>query len=533
MCRGLFFITGPHRPKNWNGKIESWRNYSYNHVPYNLQYMNASSISVAAKNSGLGLVYWNADSEEGESFEAWLDSPWPVSKIISESVKNYHDDFSQSPPFKHVVIDNFLETDFAEALLNEFPKFDKTLALNEMGNVGGKAVNTDICQIGPSYQRLFETLESRPFLEFISRLTGIPDLILDPSLFGGGTHENIHEQELDPHVDFNYIDSKKLHRRLNLLIYLNKDWKMDWGGAIELHSNPRDASSNQIKSFNVLFNRAIIFETNEYSWHGFPQIDLPPEERHRSRKSISIYDVVVQFPSNDQTEIVIRVGSKIFVGSKTFMRATLIEEGASSVIVDNLRLENPIKANDKTGLNLEQNSKGLPLDVFRHVNRRLVEMLKAGGYSEMKTNSQQHFGVMMLYRKVVGMEPANKTAKGYLDEIDAIYQFARKELPEELRPTSVDHFSRLLGAVNTLPSGWTLERVNQLNRYFKTGEVPADVEIKFNSEGKPVCAIFHKSALKVESNVLFIHHIFGEPRVFNWSEVGHSKKLHLVKILNP
>lgn len=299
LCRGLFFITGPHRPKNWNGKIESWRNYRYNHVPYHLQYMNASSISVAAKNSGLGLVFWSADSEDGESFEAWLDSPWPISQTISETVEKYRDCFTNDAPFKHVVIDGFLEKEFAEALLHEFPKFDEKLALNELGKVGGKAVNTNISQISPSYRRLFETLQSRTFLEFISHLTGIPDLILDPTLFGGGTHENIHGQELDPHVDFNYIDSQKLHRRLNLLIYLNKDWKMEWGGAIELHSNPRDIASNQIKSFNVLFNRAVIFETNEYSWHGFPKIDLPVEERHRSRKSISVYLYTKERPKNE------------------------------------------------------------------------------------------------------------------------------------------------------------------------------------------------------------------------------------------
>jgi len=229
----------PSGEMNWNGKIESWNNYRYNHVPYHLQYMNASSISVAAKNSGLGLVFWSADSEDGESFEAWLDRPWPISQTISETVEKYRTCFTNGAPFKHAVIDGFLEKEFAKALLHEFPKFDEKLALNELGKVGGKAVNTNISQISPSY------------------------------------------------------------RRLNLLIYLNKDWKMEWGGAIELHSNPRDIASNQIKSFNVLFNRAVIFETNEYSWHGFPKIDLPVEERHRSRKSISVYLYTKERPKNE------------------------------------------------------------------------------------------------------------------------------------------------------------------------------------------------------------------------------------------
>jgi hypothetical protein len=90
-------------------------------------------------------------------------------------------------------------------------------------------------------------------------------------------------------VDFNYDQSRNLHRRLNLLIYLNKEWKEQWGGSIELHSNPRRPKEDRVKAFLPIFNRCVLFETNEHSWHGFKAVNLPPEERHRSRKSISIY----------------------------------------------------------------------------------------------------------------------------------------------------------------------------------------------------------------------------------------------------
>lgn len=133
----------------------------------------------------------------------------------------------------------------------------------------------------------------------MSRLTGIPDLLPDPNMYGGGTHENRHGQELDPHVDFNYDPPTKLHRRLNLLVYLNKDWKTEWGGAIELHSDPRNPSENQIVAFAPDFNRALIFETNEYSWHGFPKISLPEDKRHLSRKSISIYLYTLHRPEHE------------------------------------------------------------------------------------------------------------------------------------------------------------------------------------------------------------------------------------------
>jgi Rps23 Pro-64 3,4-dihydroxylase Tpa1-like proline 4-hydroxylase len=84
---------------------------------------------------------------------------------------------------------------------------------------------------------------------------------------------------------------------LNLLIYLNPQWQADWGGNLELHSNPRQPEENKIKSFVPIFNRCLIFETNEYSWHGFSQINLPENQRHLSRKSLSIYLYTKERPS--------------------------------------------------------------------------------------------------------------------------------------------------------------------------------------------------------------------------------------------
>jgi 2-oxoglutarate-Fe(II)-dependent oxygenase superfamily protein len=212
-----------------------------------------------------------------------------VSESVVEEAGRYQDAFLHAEPFKHVVVENFFEPSFARRLLEEFPRFDTKLAMNEHGGIGGKAVNTKIREISPAYKELYEAISSQPFLDLISRLSGIPDLILDPKLFGGGTHDNRHGQELDAHVDFNYDEAQQLHRRLNLIVYLNEDWKTEWGGAIEIHSNPRDPATNRIRAYDPLFNRCVMFETNEYSWHGFPKINLPPDKRHLSRKSISIY----------------------------------------------------------------------------------------------------------------------------------------------------------------------------------------------------------------------------------------------------
>jgi hypothetical protein len=223
-----------------------------------------------------------------------------VAGSVADDCRRYRDSFIHARPFKHAVIENFFEPDFAERLLADFPAFNPALAANEIyGGVWGKAVNTRIKQISPAYEELYELIGSGDFLDLMSRVTDVAGLLPDPALYGGGTHENLHGQDLDPHVDFNYDEPQKLHRRLNLIVFLNKGWKGDWGGSLEIHSNPRRPAENQIQSYEPVFNRAVLFETNEHSWHGFPKIELPEEERHRSRKSISIYLYTRERPAEE------------------------------------------------------------------------------------------------------------------------------------------------------------------------------------------------------------------------------------------
>lgn len=221
-----------------------------------------------------------------------LNPSVPPVAVLRESFQN-------ARPFKHICIDNFLIPSVAEKLLKEFPTFDTKRAKNEMGTTGGKATREDVRALGTGYAEVDELIASPKFLAFLSDLTGIPDLLYDPEYFGGGTHENIHGQELDVHVDFNYHRSSNIHRRLNLIIYLNKDWESEWGGGIEVHSDPRDPDRDEIVTFDPIFNRCVIFETNEYSWHGFPQIKLPEHKRHLSRKSFAVYFYTATRPAEE------------------------------------------------------------------------------------------------------------------------------------------------------------------------------------------------------------------------------------------
>lgn len=222
--------------------------------------------------------------------------------IESDTLRNasrFRAAFQQASPFKHVVIEQFLTASAAESLLADFPTFDERMAVNEHGEVGRKAVVESVIGVSRFYKEFYDYINSESFLESMSELTGIPDLIADATLFGGGTHENLDGQGLDVHIDFNIDERRMLHRRVNLLIYFNKEWEHAWGGAIELHSNPWYPDTDVVHSFLPLFNRAVIFETNEYSWHGFKRIVLPQAKKHLSRKSFSIYLYTKDRPTDE------------------------------------------------------------------------------------------------------------------------------------------------------------------------------------------------------------------------------------------
>jgi Rps23 Pro-64 3,4-dihydroxylase Tpa1-like proline 4-hydroxylase len=202
--------------------------------------------------------------------------------------QRYAATYAVAKPFRHIAIENFLSEDVAKDMLAEFPSFENRYALNEMGEVGGKAVRMDVRNLPAAYQRLDAYLQTREFLDFISQVTGIPDLLYDPDYVGGGTHENRDGQGLDQHVDFNFHPGTRWHRRLNLIVYLNPEWDLEWGGNLQLQADPWNGDTSG-PTIAPLFNRAVIFETTERSWHGFSNIRLPVGRKEISRKSFAIY----------------------------------------------------------------------------------------------------------------------------------------------------------------------------------------------------------------------------------------------------
>lgn len=208
--------------------------------------------------------------------------------------------FADARPFKHVVIDNFLDLSSIDSLISEFPAFDEEKARNEMGQIGRKAVVPDLAHIGPTYNAFDRMLRQPVFLNFMGTVAGIDNLLYDPEYIGGGTHENLDGQDLDLHVDFNYHPSRLWHRRLNLIVFLNPEWQEDWGGCLELHEDPWNPAAGATPAkVTPIANRAVLFETTETSWHGFTRINLPPDKKNLSRRSVAVYFYTKDRPAKE------------------------------------------------------------------------------------------------------------------------------------------------------------------------------------------------------------------------------------------
>lgn len=209
--------------------------------------------------------------------------------------------FRPRDPFRHIVIDDFFAPDYAAQILDQFPPFERGNARNEAGEIGNKSTVERIRGLGSAYAALDDLVQSREFLDLVGRITGIDDLLYDPWYFGGGTHENRQGQDLDAHVDFNRHPVQRWHRRLNLIVYLNHEWHDDWGGCLQLHSDPRSAD-DRIITVVPAFNRAVIFETTETSWHGFPRIALPADRQALTRRSVALYFYTKDRPAEETAD---------------------------------------------------------------------------------------------------------------------------------------------------------------------------------------------------------------------------------------
>lgn len=192
------------------------------------------------------------------------------------------DAYRSATPFPHVEIPLFLEPEFAEEVASSYPSFEDARSLGrhfEAVNEYRKIQITDATRFPDPVRTLNDVLASPEFLADLEHITGIPRLLADDTLAGGGIHMTGPRGRLDVHVDFNYLEEQKLHRRLNLLLYLNPVWERSWGGAVELWD---EKVQTKHRAFAPSMNRCVIFETSERSYHGVEPVTCPAEVTRNS-----------------------------------------------------------------------------------------------------------------------------------------------------------------------------------------------------------------------------------------------------------
>lgn len=197
---------------------------------------------------------------------------------------SYKQNYAVAKPFPHVVIDNFLPEAEAEALESSFPLPHAIPWKDKTHEHSKKLASNKEENMPPAIRQFLLQCNSSTFISFLQDLTGIAPLIPDPHYEGGGMHQIEPGGYLDVHADFNYHHVYNLDRRLNMLLYLNKNWKEEYGGHLELWDNKAHAC---VKRVLPVFNRCVIFSTSDYSFHGHPKpLTCPAGE---TRKSLALY----------------------------------------------------------------------------------------------------------------------------------------------------------------------------------------------------------------------------------------------------
>ncbi len=207
------------------------------------------------------------------------------------------DRYQSADPFPHIVLDGLFDGALLDRVLADFPKPEETRWMRfdsptekKLGYYHEHSTITD------TVRAFLDALNGFEMLLWLEALTGIKGLIPDPYFGGGGLHQIEPGGFLKIHADFNVHPKLKLDRRINLLIYMNKDWRDEWGGHLELW-NPAMTECRQ--RIAPLFNRTVIFSTTDTSYHGHPHPLLAPPGV--TRKSVSLYYYTAGRPEDERS----------------------------------------------------------------------------------------------------------------------------------------------------------------------------------------------------------------------------------------
>ena len=189
--------------------------------------------------------------------------------------------FRSSSPVRHLVLDDFLSDRYAEELHASLPQIQDMPKSRDYVFSDKRELSTLDTHSALTAQ-LHEALTSEPFAALLSQLVARP-VFMDPEYIGGGFHAGGPGSFLDLHTDFNIHPAHPTwQREFNVLLYLNPGWEPGWGGELQLTDHPERPGI----TVAPLFNRLVIMESTDRSFHGYERISFPPGI---ARRSIAAY----------------------------------------------------------------------------------------------------------------------------------------------------------------------------------------------------------------------------------------------------
>jgi len=209
----------------------------------------------------------------------------------------FRSEYTTAEPFPHIVLDGLFDAADLDAVLREFPSPDEMKWMrfdNPLEKKLGFFYATST--ISDTVRRFLDAMNSFEMLLFLEALTGIDGLIPDPYFGGGGLHQIEPGGFLKIHADFNVHPKLRLDRRLNMLIYMNHDWREEYGGHLELWDPEMRRCRKRILP---LFNRTVVFSTSDRSYHGHPHPLTSPQGV--TRKSVSLYYYTAGRPEEERS----------------------------------------------------------------------------------------------------------------------------------------------------------------------------------------------------------------------------------------
>ncbi|MFI5186751.1 MAG: 2OG-Fe(II) oxygenase [Chitinophagales bacterium] len=200
-------------------------------------------------------------------------------------------EYQQAQPYPHIVLENFLNEEILNRCVNEFNELNNTDGWINYTHYNEKKRGLNKLDMLPAtIKQTIEELNSPGFLQFLSTITGIKNLQKDDHLEGGGVHQSRRGGFLNIHADFTvHPHHPNWQRRINVLVYLNKNWSDDWGGKLELWDKQIKTCEKKI---SPVFNRCVIFNTDADSFHGHPEPMTCPEDQFR--RSIALYYYTIE-----------------------------------------------------------------------------------------------------------------------------------------------------------------------------------------------------------------------------------------------